>query len=174
MDIPAQALGIVGMVIIISSFQFKSNRTFFLMQGTGSFMFFMNFILIGAYGGALFNLCNLVRGLVFMKAPEKKWKLIVVELSYAVCFAVSAVLDSSPKQVILVLLPCVALMIMSVYMWLGNSNHIRICQIACSSPAWLVHNVFNLSIGGLICECFNIISSVIYLIRQKREAEAGK
>ena len=66
-EIIAQSLGIVGLVIIVLSFQCKKNSRFFLMQGVGSFMFFMNFILINAVGGALFNLCNLARGLLFLE-----------------------------------------------------------------------------------------------------------
>ncbi len=166
-EIVAQALGLIGLVIIVLSFQCKKSSLFFLMQGSGGFMFFLNFILIGAWGGALFNLCNLVRGLLFLKNARAPWKLAVVEASYALCFIFSVVLDHSPFQIFLVALPCVALIIMSVFMWKGNSEHIRYCQIACSSPAWIVHNIFNLSIGGLICESFNIISSFIYLLRQR-------
>ena len=168
LEILAQGFGIVGLCIIVLSFQFKKNSSFFLLQGVGSLMFFLNFILIGAYGGALFNLCNLLRGLVFMKNAKKPWKLAVVELAYTLCFAFSVYLDHSPKQIILVAIPFVALLIMSVFMWIGNSKHIRICQIACSSPGWIIHNIFNLSIGGLICECFNMISSFIYILRQRK------
>ena len=170
----AQAFGIIGLVIIVLSFQFKKNSSFFLLQGTGSFMFFLNFILIGAWGGALFNLCNLLRGLLFLKDAKKPWKLAVVEASYAICFVVSVIMDHAPWQIFLVSLPCVALIIMSVFMWKGNSKHIRWCQITCSSPAWIVHNIFNLSIGGLVCECFNIISSIIYLIRLGVEKKASQ
>ncbi|MBQ9162595.1 MAG: YgjV family protein [Clostridia bacterium] len=170
-DIIAQALGLVGLFIIVLSFQFKKNSSFFLLQGAGGFMFFLNFILIGAYGGAMFNLCNLLRGLVFMKDARKPWKLAVVELAYASCFAFSVYLDHSPKQIILVAIPCVALLIMSVFMWLGDPGHIRVCQIACSSPGWIIHNIFNLSIGGLLCESFNMISSFIYLIRRKKNPQ---
>ena len=168
-DIIAQALGIVGLVIIVLSFQFKKNSHFFLLQGTGGFMFFLNFILIGAWGGALFNLCNLLRGLLFLKDAKKPWKLCVVELSYVVCFVVSVILDHSLAQILLVALPCAALLVMSVFMWKGNSEHIRWCQITCSSPAWIVHNIFNFSLGGLLCECFNMVSSIVYLIRQRVE-----
>lgn len=169
LEIIAQALGLVGLVIIVLSFQFKKNSHFFLLQGTGSFMFFLNFLLIGAWGGALFNLCNLLRGLLFLKDATKTWKLAVVEISYVICFAVSVILDRSLTQILLVALPCIALIIMSVFMWKGNSKHIRWCQITCSSPAWIVHNIFNLSIGGLLCECFNIVSSAVYLMRQRAE-----
>ena len=174
MDILAQAFGIVGLVIIVLSFQFKKNSIFFFLQGAGSLMFFLNFFLIGAYGGAFFNMCNLVRGLLFMKNSKKKWKLAIIEASYVLCFAFSVYLNSDPWQIFLVSLPCVALIIISVYMWRGNPKHIRYCQIACSSPAWIVHNIFNLSIGGLVCECFNIISSFIYLLRLRAEEKAKK
>ena len=170
----AQGFGIIGLVIIVLSFQFKKNSSFFLLQGTGSFMFFLNFILIGAWGGALFNLCNLLRGLLFLKNAKKVWKLAVVEAAYAVCFVFSVIMDPSPWQIFLVALPCVALIIMSVFMWLGNSKRIRYCQIACSSPAWIVHNIFNLSIGGLLCECFNIVSSIIYLVRLRIEEKSAE
>ena len=171
LDILAQGFGIVGLIIIVLSFQFKKNSLFFLAQGMGSFMFFLNFMLIGAYGGAMFNMCNLLRGLTLMKNPQKKWKLVINVISYVVCFCVSVYLDSSLRNIILVVLPCVALVAMSVFMWLGNSRHIRIFQILASSPAWIIHNIFNLSIGGLLCESFNMVSSVIYLFRLKKAKE---
>ena len=171
LDILAQGFGIVGLIIIVLSFQFKKNSLFFLAQGMGSFMFFLNFMLIGAYGGAMFNMCNLLRGLTLMKNPQKKWKLVINVISYVVCFCVSVYLDSSLRNIVLVVLPCVALVAMSVFMWLGNSRHIRIFQILASSPAWIIHNIFNLSIGGLLCESFNMVSSVIYLFRLKKAKE---
>ncbi len=167
-DIIAQGFGIVGLIIIVASFQCKSNKNFFLMQGSGSLFFVLNFLLIGAYGGALFNLSNLIRGLLFSKNAKKAWKLVVVEIFYTACFIFSIILDHSLKQIILVLIPFSALFTMSVLMWHGNDRTIRKFQIAYMSPAWIVHNIFNLSIGGLICEVFNMVSSAIYLIRLKK------
>ncbi len=168
-DIIPQILGIFGLVIIVLSFQCKENKNFFLMQGFGSFFFFLNFILIGAYGGAFFNLSNLVRGLLFLKNPKKIWKLLAVEAVYIFCLIFSIFLDHSAKQIILTLIPFSALIIMSVFMWIGNSKHIRYFQIAYMSPSWIVYNCFNLSIGGIICESFNMVSSALYLIRLKKQ-----
>lgn len=168
-ELIAQGFGIIGLVIIVLSFQFKKNSTFFLMQALGGSMFFLNFILIGAWAGAFFNLCCLVRGMLFMRNAKKVWKLVVVECAFVGCFVFSLFLNHDPLQIFLAALPCVALMILSVYMWKGNTKHIRWCQIASSSPAWIVHNCFNWSLGGLLCECFNIISSIIYLVRLRIE-----
>ena len=42
------------------------------MQGAGSFMLVVNFLLVGAYAGALFNLVNFVRGMLNSKDSKKK------------------------------------------------------------------------------------------------------
>ncbi len=168
-DIIAQTFGIVGLVIIVLSFQCKKNSLFFLMQGVGSFMFFLNFIMIGAYGGAFFNLTNLLRGLLFMKDAKKKWKLALVEVAYTACFAFSVYMNHGIWDIVLVALPFSALLICSVLMWLGNAKHIRYFQVAYMSPTWIVHNIFNFSLGGLICECFNMVSSIIFCLRTRKE-----
>ena len=94
------------------------------MQGTGSFMFFLNFIFIGAFGGAFFTLANLLRGLIFADGKKKVWKLALVEVAYTLCFVFSIILNPSPWQIFLVALPFSALIIMSVFMYIGNSRHI--------------------------------------------------
>ena len=166
-DFIVHAVGVVGLIIIVLSFQCKKNSLFFFMQGMGSFVFFLHFIMMSAYGGALFNLTNLLRGLLFMKDGKKKWKLAVVEIAYTACFAFAVFMDHSLKNIVLVALPCSALLICSVLMWLGNAKHIRYFQIVYMSPTWIVHNIFNFSLGGLICECFNMVSSIIFCIRTK-------
>lgn len=168
-EILAQIFGIIGMIIIISSFQFKDNKRFFIFQGLGSTFFFLNFIMIGAVAGALFNLTNLIRGLIFSKNRHKLWKLILVNALYTGSFVFSHfTVWGNWFQILLAFLPYAALFFMSICMWNGNGKHIRISQVAYMSPAWIVHNIFNLSIGGLICETINMISSVIALIRYKK------
>lgn len=168
-DIIAQVFGILGLIVIVSSFQFKDNKTFFMMQGAGSMFFFINFFMIGAYAGAFFNLTNLVRGLLFMKDREKPWKTILIQSLYTGCFLFSVFLTKGDYfQIFLSALPFVALLCMTVCMKKGNPTYIRVSQICYMSPAWIVHNIFNFSLGGLICEIINMISSLVALIRYKK------
>lgn len=169
-EITAQAFGIIGLVIIVYSFQCKQNKNFFLMQGIGSFMFFLNFIMIGAFAGAFFNLTNLVRGLLFSKDDKKLWKLITCEALYTFCFAFSVFLVKGDMfKIFISFLPYVALIIMSVLMWKGNGKHIRIFQFFMMSPFWIVHNVFNFSLGGIICETFNMVSVAVAFMRYGKD-----
>ena len=170
-EIIGQALGIVGLVIIVLSYQIKSNRGFFLAQGTGSMFFFANFLLIGAYGGAFFNLVNLVRGLLLSKTPGRHWKLILIEIAYTGCFIFSIFLDPRPIAIFFAALPFTALIAMTVFMVRAKPVPIRVFQIAWMSPSWIFHNIFNLSIGGLICEALNMVSSAVFLLRTKREKQ---
>lgn len=168
-DIIAQIFGIIGLIIIVFSFQAKTNRNFFLMQGIGSFMFFINFIMIGAYAGALFNLTNLVRGLLFSKEDKKPSKLIITVLLYTLCMVFSLFfIWGDWFGVFISLLPYIALVIMSVLMWLGNATHIKIFQFFIMSPSWIVHNIFNFSLGGIICESLNMVSVVVAFARYRK------
>ena len=168
-DIIAQGFGILGFIIIALSFQIKKNSRFFMAQGVGSLMFCLNFILIASYGGVFFNMCNLLRGLTYMKNPKKKWKLAFNIVSYVLCYAFSLYLDHSMKNIIITAFLCAALITMSVFMWIGNPHRIRVVQICTCSPSWMLYNIFNLCIGGILCESFSMISSAVYLLREKRE-----
>ncbi len=166
----AQTFGIFGLIVIVSSFQFKENKKFFILQGLGSLFFFINFILIGAVAGALFNLTNFVRGTLFSKNTKKLWKLIVVLTLYTACFIFSLFsIKGEYFKIFIATIPYLALFFMSICMWNGNGKIIRYSQIIYMSPAWIIYNIFNLTIGGLICEVTNMVSSLVALIRHRKK-----
>lgn len=173
-ELTAQGFGTIGLVIMVLSFQFKKNRTLFIMQSTAAFCYVLNFLLIGAWAGALFNLCVLFRGVLFMKNSEKTWKLIAVEGVIVGSYVFSLFLDHRPIQILLVSLVLVGLITSTYFMWRGETKRIRYCQIFCTSPFWIAHNVFNFSPPGIICESFNMVSSAVYLARIHREEKNAK
>ena len=143
-EIIGQIFGIFGLLLFVLSFQCKNSRKLVLVQGIGGMMFFINFLLIEAYGGALFNLTILIRGLLYAKKDGKLWKPVVVELMFTLAYVYSLVLlNGDVLQIILTTLPYISLLIMSVLMWKENGKMIRYFQIGMLSPAWLIHNVFN-------------------------------
>lgn len=169
-EIIAQLFGLVGLVIIVSSFQCKKNKNFFLMQGIGSIAFVINFLLINAYAGALFNLTNLIRGFLFSKEDKKKWKLILLIVLYTVCLGFSLYLIWGDWfMMLMATLPFMGLVPMTVLMWMTDGKRIRYFQVAFMSPAWIVHNIFNFSLGGILCESFSMISTIISFIRYGKD-----
>lgn len=169
-EIIGQIFGIFGLVIFVLSFQCKDSKKLVFVQGLGGMMFFLNFILIGAYGGALFNLTILVRGILYMKIDNKIWKPALVEILFTIAYVYSLTLvNGNVIQIILTTLPYVSLVVMSILMWMDNGKAIRVFQITALSPAWLIHNIFNFTVGGILAEVFNIISAVVSLVRFKNK-----
>ena len=169
-EIIAQLFGILGLIFSALSYQEKNNKRFFIEQGLAGLMFFMNFILIGAISAALFNITNLVRGVLFSKNDKKHWKLIAVMGLYSAClvFALTSIWDL-PFQIFLSVFTYLTLELMSVLMWRGNGRSIRYGQFFISSPSWIIHNVFNFSLGGILCEVFTMMSVIISFIRYGKD-----
>lgn len=166
----AQIFGIAGLLFTAFSFQEKSNKRFFVMQAVAGFMFFANFALIGAVSAALFNLTNLVRGAVLLKNDRKVWRVGFIITLYTVCFMFALTkIWGDLLQIFLSSITYVTLVLMTVLMWLGNGKHIRYGQVLASSPSWIIHNIFNFSLGGLLCEIFSMISVGISFIRYGKD-----
>ncbi len=165
-EIIAQIFGIFGLLMCALSFQCKNSRKLIFVQGLGGMMFFVNFLLIGAYGGSLFNLTILIRGLLYMKKDKKVWKPVLVEILFTVAYVYSlSLIRGDILQIVLTTLPYISLLIMSILMWKGNGKLIRYFQIGALSPSWLIHNIFNFTLGGILAEIFNMLSAVVSVLR---------
>lgn len=171
-EIIGQIFGIFGLLLFVLSFQCKNSKKLVFVQGIGGMMFFINFLLIGAYGGALFNLTILVRGLLYAKKDNKIWKPLIVEVLFTVAYVYSlSLIMGDVLQIVLTTLPYVSLLIMSVLMWKEDGKKIRYFQVSALSPAWLIHNIFNFTLGGILAEIFNIVSAVVSLVRFKNHGD---
>ena len=181
-EIIGQACGIVGLLLAVYSFQEKSNTRFFIFQALTSLMFFLNFWLIGAISGALFNIASLIRGLLLAKNGKRVWKLVFIEAMLTACFVYSLMqivqeegfaLATGWLGILLSGLTFVSLLTITVFMWRGNGKHIRYVQFFFNSPAWILYNSFNFTLGGIICEAFNMISIIVSFIRYGKNGFEG-
>lgn len=169
-EIIGQIFGLFGLALFVGSFQCKNSKKLVFVQGLGGMMFFINFLLIGAYGGALFNLTILIRGLLYGKKGGKIWKLFLVEALFTVSYVYSlTLLGGNVLQIVLTTMPYLSLLIMSVLMWQENGKWIRHFQVGILSPSWLIHNIFNFTLGGILAEVFNILSAIVSLVRFKKQ-----
>ncbi len=169
-EIIAQAFGIAGLILTVISFQEKNNKSFFIKQALAGLMFCFNYLMIGAVSATLFNVTNLVRGTLFSKNDHKLWRLLVIEGLYTVCFIFSLTfIINIPFQIFLSSLTYLGLGLMTMFMWKGNGKHIRYVQLFVTSPSWLVYNIFNFTLGGILCEIFSMVSVIVSFIRFGKE-----
>ena len=61
----------------------------------------------------------------------------------------------------------------TIAMYMRNENMLRVFKLG-DSPCWLIYNASVPSLGGVICEIFNIISIVVSILRYKKNGFSEK
>ena len=171
MDFWIQAIGIAAMVMNIIAFQFKSKRNILLCMVAGSALFSVNMFMLGAVMGGIMNALGVIRSLVYMKKdrlsiPIKAVTAVFIA-AYLVAYALSFTLfgtEPTVRNFILELLPVIGMCAMTVTLSGDNAKVIRLSALI-SSPCWLTYNIFNFTVGGILCEIFGLISVISSLIR---------
>ena len=166
----AQAFGIAGMALNAVSYQARSQRTIILLQFFGGAFFMVNMFMLQAYMGALLNAIGVVRAAVYANKDKiKKLRLCsalfigAFLLSYIAVFTVFQ-RDFTVFNIIVELLPMAAMTAMTIAFSLPSAQTVRRFALF-SSPCWLIYNCINLSVGGILCESFSIVSAITALIR---------
>lgn len=162
MEFIAQIIGIVAMFINILSFQCKKNHNLFVMIGIGSLLFSVNFLMLGAYVSAIYNIISIIRSSLALNKrffTKKYFYLLCILYVVGTVFAYD-----NPWSVVLF----VAQIVQTYTMWFKDGSVIRKSQFWFVSPVWVVNNIIVFSIGGILCEVFMMSSVIISFLRFKK------
>ena len=165
---PVQLIGYVGTACALTSYQCKKNRNYYLFQTGCGIAFAVQFTILGSWAGMLLNIFSIMRGIIF--ALGDKCKKLAYLLLMEFCFTASCIaapLFFGEKWWIAVLL-FIAQGGGTLAMWTRDGKIIRKTQLFCISPLWIVNNVYYASIGGVVCEVFNILSVIVSFIRFRK------
>ena len=165
---PIQWIGYAGMIFALLSYQFRRNRTYFLLQTACAVAFSLQFILLSSWAAVLMNVFSVLRGLI-MAGGERFRKCRYLVLLEALFFGscVASVLFFAEKWWIALIL-AVAQCGGTLVMWGRDGKKIRLAQLCMISPLWIANNVYYGSVGGVVCEAFNMTSVLISMIRFRR------
>lgn len=160
-QIITQAVGFVAMGLEIGSYQCKSSRKLIFVQMCGNIAFLIHMLMLGAYSGCINLLISCIRNYVLSSKGEwARWKgwlwiliggnLLGTVLTWENLFSI---------------LPCIAVVSVTVSCWTRNGKKIRIASFCCSSPSWLIYDIYTGSYSGIIAEIFVLCSVGISVIR---------
>ena len=141
---------------------------------SGNVFFAVSFFLLGNVAGGLMNLMGLFRGMIMLLPNEKKrtWHLVLINCLF-VGGAVFAGTVGGDGWACLVSFAAQTTGTFS--MWYGTDKSIRWVQLCAISPLWMLNNtLISFSIGGIICEAFSMISTIIYLIRVRKRKKVAQ
>lgn len=162
MEIIAQIIGIVAMIINILSFQCKKNSNFFIVIGIGSLFFSISFLMLGAYVSAIYNIISIIRSSLTLNKrfyTKNSFYLLCVLYVAGTIFAYD-----NPWSIVLF----VAQIVQTYTMWFKDGSIIRKSQYYFVSPVWVINNIIVFSIGGILCELFMMTSAFISYLRYRK------
>lgn len=164
-EIIGQILSILGMALTILSFQFKTKKHILLMQSLGSAFFLASYVVLGSWPAVYLNVVFLLRNTVFYFSGDAKWAKSKVWPYLLIALVIIA--GSIGVKTYLDILPVVGSIFGTLAASFKNENMFRLFKLG-DSPCWLVYNASIPSLGGTVCEVFNLISIIVGLIRYRK------
>ncbi len=176
----AQIIGIVAMTLNILSYQRKNQRDIIITQFFGSGLFVINFLMLGAITGGIINFLAVLRAIVFsnkekFRADKVIWVYGFIGaflLTYASTFLVFDK-EPTPFNLVIEFLPIIGIIASTVSFYMKDGKAVRRLALI-SSPSWLIYNITQAAIGGIICEAVSLVSIIIGMLRHDRKKEELK
>ncbi len=162
-QIIVQGIGFAAVAAFILSYQIKSNRRLFLLQLIGSALFCWQFFLLDAFSGCFSLAVNILRNALMMKYNDwkwvqKKWCPVIISILFA---GILILTWNGPVS----LLAFLASVSSTFVYWTNSPRNIRMVNLVCASPCWLIYDVIVHSWGGLLSELITLISILVSILR---------
>lgn len=162
-DLFIQCIGFIALALFIFSYQVKSNRGLFLLQTIGNLLFAMQFVLLGGIGGAIGSLICSTRNFLLILGKEKPFfQMKLWAVLICICSLCSCVYS---WENFLSILPFISVLTSTIGYWSDNALKIRMMNLLCASPCWLIYDASIHSLGGVLNELLTISSVLISIYR---------
>lgn len=177
-----QIIGYAAMATVCLSFQVKNPRGTLWVMAVATGLFSLHFGLLGAVTGSILNALNVLRNLAILctdsNKPSGKIAKHTLSLAYSAAPFLFLLLPNTNVGIADFVLG-VVMTVASYLFWSQKANVIRVIHFFAVSPGWMVYNLLNGSLPGVITETLNMLSVVVYWIREllekaKKSAETKK
>ena len=161
MVIASYVFGILGILVSFIIYQQKNRGGLLVSKLIGDVIWFVHYVLIGAYTGAAISIIAIARELVFMHR-EKKWANSPLWL--VLFLALSALSGVITWKNIFSIFPCVASALAVISFWIGKPRVSRILAYPITI-SMLTYNVAGLAYLAIANEALSLVSAIIGNIR---------
>ena len=159
-----QALGFVAIALGFISYQMKTQKQLLAVQLATCIVFCVHYFLIGAYTGMAMNCVGVLRNIVYYRRNSRGDTRMTWPIIFAVIMGIMGILTWEAWYSIFVFL---GLIINTLCFAFSDPQKVR-GSILVTSPLVLIYDIFALSIGGIIYESVAIISSIIGILRNRK------
>jgi len=160
-----QSLGVVAVILGFLSYQVRTRKKLMLLQTATTLVFVLHYLLIGAMSGMALNAVGLLRNIVYSNREKKFFSGRFWPIAFAVIMGFMGLLSWQGWYSIFVV---VGLVINTLALALPDPQKIR-KSILITSPLVLTYDAFALSVGGIIYESVAILSSLVGILRFRKQ-----
>ena len=164
-QIIGQSLGIIATIITFISYQVNTKSKLLIIQTTATLCTCLSFLFLGASTGFALNIVCIVRNVAFYFQKDKSVTHTVTAIALAVTMIVLGILSWQGPVSLLIM---IALAANTLFMATGNPQLLRKSVIVTCSMIF-VYNAIVFSIGGMANEGISIVSSIIGIVRFRKE-----
>lgn len=164
-EIMGQIMGLIAVVLGFLSFQMRTQKQLLAVQIITTIAFSIHYFLIGAASGAMMNLLGIARNLAYYYKEKPLFSGKKCPIFFTVLMGIVGLTSWQGYYSIFVV---VGLMINTACLSLSDPQKIR-ASILVSSPLVLIYDAFVHSIGGMVYESIVIVSSVIGIVRYRKQ-----
>lgn len=160
-QVVTQAVGFVATGLEIGSYQCKNSRKLIFVQLCANIAFLTHMLMLGAYSGCVNLFISCIRNFILSSKGQwarwKGWLWILVGANLLGTMLTWKNLFS--------ILPCIAVIAVTCSCWTRNGRKIRLTAACCSSPCWLIYDIYTGSFSGIVTEIFVLSSVLISVLR---------
>ncbi len=164
MEFIGQIFGLIAVVISFVAYQMPTQKKILFMNMLVTVAILLNYAFLGATTGVILNVVCFIRNIIFMNRDKKIFSYKFYPYLLMVIIGGLSFLTSEGAHSILI---TIGLIINTFALSLTNPQATRYCMaISCSFI--FAYNIFVFSIGGMINEAVAIISSILGIIRYRK------
>ena len=173
MELIAQIIGFIGLAVSILAFQFKKHRGIVLTKSLSELIFSIQYILLGAWSGAILDFISVIRNLLYGHLVKKNRSTTPVIIAFGI-FVLATGFVAYDGWVSL--LPVVSKLLTTISYGLKKEKWLRLITLP-SCIFWIMYNAYIGVIAGILVDSLALISLLIAIykfdIRKQKTDEAA-
>lgn len=164
-NIIGQILGVITIPLGFLSYQAKTAKKLLILQVLNAFVFCIHYLMIGAISAFAMNAIVVIRNIVYANKDKKIFSYRFYPILFAIIMGGVGILSWQNAYSIFVVL---GLVLNTLALSSGDAQYIR-KSILVTSTMVLIYNILVFSIGGTVYESVTIVSSIIGIIRYRKD-----
>ncbi len=167
LDIIANIVGVIATILYVLCYQQKTRVGIIAMNVTSRALYVTQYLLLGAFSGAVFDMMGIVIGILAAKRDTpfiRRFMIPLIVVTNLILAGAMLLTWEGPLS----LFAYIGVTLHTLALWLKKEKAIRWLSFI-GQPFWLVYNAANLAFGSVIGDVISLGSMLVALWRYRQK-----